>query len=262
MSYYIHSLDPIALRLGDFWLPWYWLVYIFGFFYVYWASLRLIRGHKLDFSKNNLIDLLLISWLSMIVGARLFYILFYNLSYFVENPSEAWQIWNGGMSFHGGLIGGVIGLAIACRLKKKSFIRLCDVFAVSVPLVLGFGRIANFINGELAGRPSTLPWAVVFPKFYDQIPRHPSQLYQALLEGFLLFLILMSQRDQLKTPSRLSAMFLVLYGSLRFMAEFFRNPDPQISFIFTHFTMGQILCFGMILAGIALHLYYKKFQRT
>ena len=188
----------------------------------------------------------------MILGARVFYILAYNFQYFLDNPEESIRIWNGGMSFHGGMIGGVIALFAVSRFKGQQLLRITDLIATSIPLVLGFGRIANFINGELAGRPTNVPWAVIFPRYQDHIPRHPSQLYQAALEGFLLFAILYLSRSRLKQAGFQSALFLLGYGLLRLAAEFFRNPDPQIGFLFGGMTMGQLLCLGMIALGVVI----------
>lgn len=193
----------------------------------------------------------------MYLGSRLIYILFYNLDFFINNPSYIPKIWLGGMSFHGALLGVVLSILIVSKRKGHSFFLFADLLAVVTPFVLIFGRIANFINGELVGRVTTVPWAVIFPRF-GQSPRHPSQIYEALTEGLLTFIILWVLKSKMKTnPGLLSSLFLILYGGFRFLMEYFRMPDPQLGFILPGLSMGQILCLVMIISGSAL-LYFSR----
>ncbi|SMF56586.1 Prolipoprotein diacylglyceryl transferase [Pseudobacteriovorax antillogorgiicola] len=262
MEYYVHDLNPIAFSIGDLVLPWYWLVYVAGFFFIYSYGRRLARSQNLILSKNDWIDYMVWGWLGLLLGGRLFYALVYNLEYFVSHPAEIYQLWKGGMSFHGGLLGVLLTIYILSRRKKQDFFLPMDLVASSIPFVLGFGRIANFINGELAGRVASIPWAVVFPKYYDQLPRHPSQLYQSATEGFLLFVILRWQRHRLSNSGTISCFFLIGYGSFRFVTEFFRNPDPQVGFLLGFLTMGQLLCLVMILIGFALLRFRQTYSST
>ncbi len=194
---------------------------------------------------------------ALVLGARLGYVLFYNLGYYLQNPLRIFAVWQGGMSFHGGLIGLVIAGVLFCRKHKLDFWRVSDMLVATVPPGLGFGRLGNFINGELFGRPSNVPWAMVFPQG-GNIPRHPSELYEFFCEGVVLFIILWILKDRVKRSGMLLAAFLILYGIIRFTLEFFRQPDPQLGFVAGPFTMGQILSSAMVLAGVALALWRRK----
>lgn len=260
-QHYIHDLDPIAFSFGFFVMPWYWLVYFLGYFFV----LMSVES----FSKKGLIqlDLILIhkfmtrGFVFMLLGARLTYILVYNFSYFFNDPKKVFYIWEGGMSFHGALLG-VIGTTFFFSRKYKfSFFEFTDPIAVSAPLVLGFGRIANFINGELAGRVTTSKIGVIFPKFYDLNPRHPSQLYEAFFEGFLIFGILFITKKNLNIKGMQSSLFLILYGVFRFFIEFFRMPDKQLGLYFFELTMGQILCVLMVLVGAFIRYHFVRKEK-
>jgi phosphatidylglycerol:prolipoprotein diacylglycerol transferase len=176
------------------------------------------------------------------------YVLFYNLGEYIKNPLEIFAVWHGGMSFHGGLIGTLLAGVYVTKRYKLDFWLYSDLIIVTAPIGLGLGRIGNFINGELYGRVTTLPWGMVFPAG-GPLPRHPSQLYEAFFEGLLLFFILWYMKNRIDTKGRLTAAFLLLYGIFRFFIEFFREPDPQLGFILGPFTMGQILCIAMIIGG-------------
>ena len=190
---------------------------------------------------------MLMGWILLILCARLGYVFFYNLSYYMENPTQILAIWNGGMSFHGGFIGIVIAAILTSKRYNISIFVFTDVVALAIPMVLFFGRLANFMNGELAGRASTLPWAVVFPPPYNDGPRHPSPIYEALLEGLVVGLLLYLGRNTWwKTSGRLSIAFMALYATARFIAEFFREPDRQIGMIY-HLTLGQWLSVTMLI---------------
>lgn len=198
---------------------------------------------------------------ALVLGARLGYVLFYNLGYYMQNPLRVFAVWQGGMSFHGGLIGLVIAGVLFCRKHKLDFWKVADMLVATVPPGLGFGRLGNFINGELFGRPSNVPWAMIFPQGGD-IPRHPSELYEFFFEGVVLFIILWVLKDRIKKSGMLLAAFLILYGLIRFTLEFFRQPDPQLGFVAGPFTMGQVLSSAMVLAGILLALWRRKAAKT
>ncbi|EQC45523.1 prolipoprotein diacylglyceryl transferase [Bacteriovorax sp. Seq25_V] len=250
MSYYVHNLSPIAFHLFGMPFAWYWLVYFCGYFWVLY-SLKLIKQESHQISAVDFQNYLFIGFFSMLLGGKFFYILFYNLSYYVEEPSRIFKIWEGGMSFHGAIIGSCAWTFIYAKIKKISFWKLTDLVVTSVPLVLLFGRLANFINGELAGRISTLPWAVVFPRYADGLARHPSQIYEAMLEGAVLFMIMWRGRKFLSEAGRQSVRFLFFYGLFRFICEFFRAPDIQIGYI-AGLTIGQFYCLAMMLIAFVI----------
>jgi phosphatidylglycerol:prolipoprotein diacylglycerol transferase len=196
--------------------------------------------------------------LGLIIGARLGYVLFYDIKMYLKDPLEIFAIWHGGMSFHGGLIGVlIVGIFFSWK-NKKSFLKIADLFIVTAPIGLGFGRIGNFINGELYGRVTQVPWAMIFPTDKDLLPRHPSQLYESALEGGVLFLILWFLKDKKLPTGGLLAIFLSLYGLFRFFVELFREPDPQLGFILGPFTMGQTLSAFMIAGGIIFFFYLRR----
>jgi phosphatidylglycerol:prolipoprotein diacylglycerol transferase len=194
----------------------------------------------------------------LVLGGRLGYVLFYNLPYYLQHPFEVMATWQGGMSFHGGMLGLIGGMYFFCRKKELDFWRVIDMYTVTIPIGLGLGRIGNFINGELYGRVTEASWGMVFPGG-GPLARHPSQLYEAFLEGFILFVVLWFFSEKQKPPpsrpyGSIGAFFLILYGVFRIFAEFFREPDPHIGFVAAGFTMGQILSFLMIIAGLILFL--------
>jgi phosphatidylglycerol:prolipoprotein diacylglycerol transferase len=232
-------------------------MYVFGFV----ASYLLVRYRmkKKDFgiSKPEIEDLYFCLILGLMIGARLGYVLFYDLKMYLADPLEIFAIWHGGMSFHGGLIGLLIVAILFCRKHKKSFRKIADLIIVTAPIGLGLGRIGNFINGELYGRVTDVPWGMIFPRG-GPLPRHPSQLYESILEGWVLFTILWLVKDKKLPDGGLLALFLSLYGLFRFFVEYFREPDAQLGFILGPFTMGQVLCSLMIAGGIGLFLYLKK----
>ncbi|HOO51257.1 MAG TPA: prolipoprotein diacylglyceryl transferase, partial [Alphaproteobacteria bacterium] len=198
--------------------------------------------------------------IGVLLGGRLGYVLFYNLPIYIEQPLEALKVWHGGMSFHGGALGVIIALIAFSTLKKISLLRLSDIAVSVVPLGLFFGRIANFINGELYGRVTDASLGMVFPRG-GELPRHPSQLYEAAFEGLLLFIILFGLMHVQKIRNcsgMIAGLFLLLYGLFRFVIEFFREPDVQLGFIFEQVTMGQILCIPMMLSGLAIMLWAKR----
>jgi phosphatidylglycerol:prolipoprotein diacylglycerol transferase len=251
-------IDPILIQFGPIRISWYGLMYVFGFI----ASYLLVRFQlkkKKDFgiTQSEVEDLYFYLIIGLFVGARLGYVLFYDFSRYLNHPLEIFAVWHGGMSFHGGLIGVVLVSILFCWKKQKSFWKIADLFVVTAPIGLGLGRIGNFINGELYGRITHVPWAMVFPAG-GSVPRHPSQLYESALEGWILFAILWNLKDRKLPPGSLLAIFLVLYGIFRFFLEFFRQPDPQLGFVWGPLTLGQILCMLMIGGGFILAQVVKK----
>ncbi len=245
------SIDPVIIRIGPLSVRWYGLMYLIGFVASYLLVKYQVGKKKIALNKQDLESLYTYLILGLIIGARLGYVLFYNLGDYLKNPLELFAVWHGGMSFHGGLAGTVIAGIIFCRKQGFDFWRLGDLIIVTAPIGLGLGRLGNFINGELYGRVTDMPWGMVFPSG-GPFPRHPSQLYEFLLEGVVLFAVLWSFKDKFLKSGTLISLFLILYGIFRFIVEFFREPDPQLGFILGPFTMGQALSFATILfaAGI------------
>jgi phosphatidylglycerol:prolipoprotein diacylglycerol transferase len=251
------NIDPILIDLGPIRVSWYGLMYIFGFFASYLLVRYQMRKKDFGISKLEVENLYFYLILGLIIGARLGYVLFYDLKVYLSDPFEIFAIWHGGMSFHGGLIGVLIVGILFSWKNKKSFWRMGDLIIVTAPIGLGLGRIGNFINGELYGRVTQVPWGMIFPKG-GPLPRHPSQLYESALEGGVLFLILWFMKDRKLPDGGLLAIFLFFYGLFRFIVEFVREPDPQLGFILGPLTMGQILSAFMILGGVILFFYLRE----
>tara|TARA_B100000989_G_C19494048_1_gene451133 strand:- start:187 stop:981 length:795 start_codon:yes stop_codon:yes gene_type:complete len=253
---YTHNLDPILIDFGFLEIRWYSLAYIFGIILGWWLGKKIInhiiKDIKLKFNVKQFDDLITYLIISIIIGGRLGYIIFYNLSYFLANPFDIIKIWEGGMSFHGALLGTIVGTYIFSKKKSVPTYFLLDVIACVSPIGIFLGRLANFINGELVGKVTTVSWGVIFP-IIDSLPRHPSQLYEAVLEGVVLFLILNSLifRSKYKMGA-CSYLFLIYYGIFRIISEFFRQPDPQIGYLFNILSMGTLLSFLMIIAGLVI----------
>ena len=255
------QIDPVIFQLGPLAVRWYGLMYVLGFAAAYFLVHHQFKqrpGPESAAFLKNLDNLFLVLIIGLIVGSRLGYVLFYNFSYYSRHPLEIFATWQGGMSFHGGLLGLVLAGWLFCRHYRLSFLRGADALAVAAPIGLGLGRLGNFINGELYGRVSDVPWAMVFPGG-GPLPRHPSQLYQSLLEGALLFLLLwlvLKYRYQPRhwPAGTLLALFLMGYGVMRFLVEFFREPDAHLGFIISVLTMGQLLSLLMIAAGAVIWL--------
>lgn len=253
-------IDPILIELGPFRLSWYGLMYVLGFAVSYLLVRYQIKRRDFGISRLEVENLYFYLILGLVIGARLGYVLFYNLKMYLSDPLDVFAIWHGGMSFHGGLIGVLTVGILFCWKNKKSFWKVADLIIVTAPLGLMLGRIGNFINGELYGRVTKVPWGMIFPKGGD-LPRHPSQLYESGLEGGLLFLILWFMKDRKLPSGGLLAVFLFLYGAFRFFAEFFREPDFQLGFVVESFTMGQVLCAIMMAGGIFLMIYLKMKEK-
>ncbi|MDD5757465.1 MAG: prolipoprotein diacylglyceryl transferase [Desulfobulbaceae bacterium] len=244
------QIDPAIVKIGPMQIRWYGLMYVVGFIISYVLVQRQIKKNHDSNLANHLENLNVTLMLSLILGGRLGYVLFYNLTYYLKNPAEILATWQGGMSFHGALLGVICGGVWFCSTRKLDFWKTADIYVVTIPLGLGFGRIGNFINGELYGRESNMPWAMIFPGGGPN-PRHPSQLYEFLLEGIFLFMILWKAKDRPHPSGFMLSFFLIGYGIVRSIVENFREPDAQIGFIGV-FTMGQILSVTMIVAGIII----------
>ncbi len=251
------DINPVIVRVGPFAIRWYGVMYLLGFAASYLLVKYQIRKKKLPLPKDFLDSLYSYVIIGLLLGARLGYVLFYDLPSYIRHPLEIFAVWHGGMSFHGGLIGCIVAGVIFSRKFKVDFWKTADLVIVTAPIGLGLGRLGNFINGELYGRVTNVPWAMVFPGG-GPLPRHPSQLYEFLMEGIVLFIILWKLKDRGLKPGVLTAFFLILYGVFRFFVEFFRQPDVQLGFIIGPFTMGQLLSSAMIVFGLMLYAYRKR----
>lgn len=248
------EIDPEILKIGPLSIRWYGLMYVLGFTASYFLSLYEVKKKYVWIKREVIDDLYFYLIVGLILGARAGHVLFYNLDFYMKNPFEIFMLWHGGMSFHGGLIGTIIAGYIFTKKKNLKFFFVADLIVPSCPIGLGLGRIGNFINGELYGKVSDVPWAMVFPSG-GMLPRHPSQLYEAFFEGLVLFLILWLVKDRKKFDGDIFTLFLIFYGIFRVFCEFFREPDaPPILF----FSRGQILSILMIVAGFAIRLKLKK----
>ena len=251
---FVHNLDPVAFSLGDISMNWYGLMYLIGFalgwFLGRWRAARPNSG----WNTQEVDDLLTIVMLGVIIGGRLGYVLFYDFSAYLKDPLEIFKLWHGGLSFHGGLLGALGAFWYFAHTRHKSFLQISDFVAPLVPQAIFWGRLGNFINGELWGKPTDLPWAVIF-KTGGAIPRHPSQLYEALFEGLILFIILWVYSSKKHRPGQVSGVFAMGYSIARIGVEFVRLPDAHIGYIaFGWLTMGQILCVPLFLIGFYLYL--------
>ena len=259
---FTHNLDPVLFNFGFMSIRWYSLAYIAGILIGWWLGKKIIikrfQNTSQQFNLKEFDDLITYLIISMIAGGRVGYIIFYNLEYYISSPLDILKIWEGGMSFHGALIGIIVGTHLFALKKKISSFFLLDIIACVSPIGIFFGRIANFINAELVGKVTNVSWSVIFPSM-DMLPRHPSQMYEAFLEGIILFLILNTfiVKQKYKTGT-CSYLFLIFYGFFRIISEFFREPDSQIGYLFNLFSMGTILSFLMILAGMTILLFVRK----
>ena len=250
------DMNPIMIDLGLIRVSWYGMMYVLGFIGSYLLVRYQMKRKDFGVSRVEVENLYFYLIIGLMVGARLGYVLFYDLKMYWADPLEIFAIWRGGMSFHGGLIGVlIVGTSFSWR-NKKSFWKIADLIIVTAPIGLGLGRIGNFINGELYGRVTNLPWGMIFPRGGPH-PRHPSQLYESGLEGGVLFLILWFLKDKKLPTGGLLAAFLFFYGCFRFFVEFFREPDGHIGFIIGSFTLGQVLSSFMIVGGVILYLFLR-----
>ncbi len=259
------TIDPVIFAIGPLQVRWYGLMYVIGFCATYLLvayQTKLFKWERLQRFQDNL-NLSLI--LGVLLGGRLGYVCFYNLSYYLDHPAEIFATWQGGMSFHGGALGALLAGVVYCHRVKLDFWRAADLYTVTIPIGLFFGRLGNFINGELFGRQTAVAWAMIFPGG-GQLSRHPSQLYEAALEGVGLFIILWAIKSKPWQRSSsciwphgvILALFLILYGSFRFIIEFLREPDPQLGLVVFSLTMGQCLCLGMICLGLLLWVWRAR----
>jgi phosphatidylglycerol:prolipoprotein diacylglycerol transferase len=252
------QLDPIAIHLGPIGIHWYGLMYLLGFMaFLTLGKWRAAHQTWRGWSVEMVDDALFFGALGVILGGRLGYVVFYQASYFIEHPLEIFYIWQGGMSFHGGFLGVLVAMVFFGRKYQKSWLSIMDFIAPLVPIGLGAGRMGNFINGELWGRATNANWGMIFPRV-DNTPRHPSQLYEFGLEGVLLFLILWIYSSKPRETGTVSALFLIGYGSFRFLAEFTRQPDANLGILSLGMSMGQWLSLPMILVGLVMYVYHQR----
>lgn len=246
------DIDPVAIHLGRIQVHWYGLMYLIGFLGAWWLGMYRARRAGSGWRPQEIADLLFYGALGVILGGRIGYVLFYNLPYYLDHPIEVFYIWSGGMSFHGGLLGVITAMWLYGRRTQRTFFAVADFVAPLTPVGLGAGRLGNFINHELWGKVTDVPWGMVFPNA-GPLPRHPSQLYEFSLEGVALFIILWVYARKPRPTGAVSGLFLLCYGIFRFLVEFVREPDVQLGYLaFGWVTMGQILSLPMILLGIWL----------
>jgi len=256
MNIFYMSMDPVALSLGPIVIRWYALAYLAGFILGWRYCLGLVSDDEnVKPNKDNIDDFLTWAIIGVILGGRLGYVFFYNFNYYMDNPMDILKVWQGGMSFHGGMLGVMVSMIAYASFKKINVFKLSDVICAAAPIGLFFGRIANFINGELYGMKTNGSWGVVFQDS-GIAPRHPSQLYEAFLEGIVLFVFLriLMKHPNVKTGT-VTGVFLLGYGLFRALVEFVREPDPQLGLIWDMVSMGQILCMPMIIGGVILVMF-------
>ena len=253
------TIDPVAISLGPIKIHWYGLMYVVGFLALWYFASRRAKQPDSGWTAEQVSDFVFYGALGVILGGRLGYMLFYNLPHYLAHPLDVFKVWQGGMSFHGGLIGVLLAMLYFARKTGKTFFTVADFFAPWVPIGLGLGRLGNFINHELWGRTTDGPWGMVFREA-GPLPRHPSQLYQAALEGLALFVILWLFARKPRPTASVSGLFLICYGLFRILVEFVREPDPQLGYLaFGWLTMGQVLSVPMILFGVGLMVWaYQK----
>ena len=266
----VHNFDPVLIDFGFLQIRWYSISYILGILLGWAYASKLIRKTAKDkysvdnITKTQLDDLIIYLILGIIIGGRLGYIILYNFQYYSQNIIEIFKIWEGGMSFHGGLLGVVISILVFSNKNKLNFFKFSDIVSCVAPIGIFLGRIANFINGELYGKISNLPWAVIFPNG-GSVSRHPSQIYEALLEGVLLFILinfLALKKNLLIKTGYISGLFLILYSILRIFSEIFREPDSHIGYIFNYFSLGILLSLLTLIIGFVIIFIKKNEQNT
>ena len=256
---FINNFDPVALEIFSLEIRWYSLAYIAGILFGWLIAKKLfLKNSEINENFDDYITYLIVG---IIIGGRIGYVLFYNFEFYINNLLNILKVWEGGMSFHGGVIGVVISTILFAKKNKKNTFLYLDIIALVAPIGIFFGRIANFINSELYGTITSLPWAVTFVQIDNQ-PRHPSQIYEAILEGLILFLILLyfKSRGNLSKPGLISGLFLIFYSTFRFIVEFFRLPDDQLGYLIFNLTMGQLISLIFLLIGSIIFLSKKNEQ--
>ena len=254
------NINPVAIDLGFIQIRWYAISYIAGILLSWVLILNIIKFKNLKVDNKVISELISNSMIGIIIGGRLGYVIFYNPDYYLNNLLEIFKLWNGGMSFHGGFIGVVFAVIYSSKISKTPILILADLIAIVAPIGIFFGRLANFINGELYGRITNHSFGMIFPNAGNS-PRHPSQLYEAFFEGFLLFIIMLlfiKFTNILNKKGLITALFLSCYGSFRFMIEFFREPDSNIGLLYFNFSMGQLLSLPMIIVGLYFIIFIAR----
>lgn len=253
LNQFYQSLNPVAFTIGPYQARWYGIAYVLGFVLAGLVMFRTARHWRLKLSGEDALMVVVGVALGVIIGARAFYVIFYNLPYYIENPTHILMFTEGGMSFHGGLVGGLLGGLVMCHILHLSFVTMADLGVIGAPIGLFFGRVANFINGELWGKPTDLPWGVAFESG-GGVMRHPSQLYEAILEGVVIFIVLfaLSRRVPPRPRGTFVGTFLVMYGVFRFLIEFVRVPDAQIGYTLGWITRGQMLSVPLVIVGVII----------
>ena len=254
------NINPVAIDLGIIQIRWYAISYIAGILFSWSLILNIIKFKNLKIDNKVISELISNSMIGIIIGGRLGYVIFYNPDYYLNNLLEIFKLWNGGMSFHGGFIGVIFAVIYSSKISKTPILILADLIAIVAPIGIFFGRLANFINGELYGRITNHSFGMIFPNAGNS-PRHPSQLYEAFFEGFLLFIIMLlfiKFTNILNKKGLITALFLSCYGSFRFMIEFFREPDSNIGLLYFNFSMGQLLSLPMIIVGLYFIIFIAR----
>ena len=266
----VHNFDPVLIDLGFFQIRWYSIAYILGIILGWVYAVKIIKKTQNNtqnfepIKRSDFDDLVIYLVLGIILGGRLGYVIFYNLEYYIQNSFEIFKLWQGGMSFHGGLLGVIVAIFIFSKNKNTNFFKYSDIVACVAPIGIFLGRIANFINGELFGKISTLPWAVIFPNG-GNIARHPSQIYEAILEGLVLFILinfLALKKHLIIKTGYVSSFFLIAYSILRIFSENFREPDQHLGYLFNYFSMGTLLSILTLISGFLIIFFIKKNEQN
>jgi phosphatidylglycerol---prolipoprotein diacylglyceryl transferase len=257
---FIHNINPVLFSIGPLEIRYYGIIYALGFIITYFMLHYFVKSKRLSLKKEDIDDFVFYAVIGVVLGARFVYVLFYNLSYYLANPLESFAFWSGGLSFHGGLLGAVIAISIFCKKKKIRFYQIADLIVIPTALGLALGRLGNFLNGELVGRITDVPWGVKF-KDYEGF-RHPSQIYESF-KNLIIFVSLWALKDKRIGEKKLPEgflfwLFVIMYSTLRFIVEFWREPDSQLGFIFAGITMGQILSFTTLIIGLVFIIKLKK----
>ncbi len=256
---FINNFDPVAIEIFSIEIRWYSLAYIIGILLSWYLAKKFFVSKNIKYKFDDYITYVIIG---LILGGRLGYVLFYNIDYYLINIFDIFKIWQGGMSFHGGVIGIIIATLIFSRKNNGHVFEYLDIVALVSPIGIFFGRIANFINSELYGHETSMPWAVQFIQI-DNLYRHPSQIYEAILEGVILFLLLIFfwNKEKFKTPGKLSSLFLIFYSTLRFIVEYFRVPDEHLGYLILDLTMGQLISIIFLIIGLSLYYFINDSKK-